>query len=131
MDFIRLKSNKGFTYIEIMLAIVLLSLIVLPYLNILSEGMRIIKINERKEIALMLAVQQIESLKAERFVNLKNKPEEFIHKNNGSKYRIKIDISKVNSEVKRVKVTVYSEKTTKSGVRLITKITDNHQTEED
>ena len=68
-------GNKGFTLLEIILAIAVVSIIGVTFFAFFANSAKIIKSTDVREKALMLAQQEMEVLRADGFKEIKNKIE--------------------------------------------------------
>jgi prepilin-type N-terminal cleavage/methylation domain-containing protein len=59
----RIKQEDGFTLIEILVAITVLTIIVIAFTNVLNDGMRLSFNNKKENVALALAQERMEQIK--------------------------------------------------------------------
>ena len=77
-------NNSGYTLIEIILAIAILGLVIVPILGFMTSSSGIITHADKREMALLIAQQRMEFIKSQGFdflemytaVNTKNDPNE-------------------------------------------------------
>jgi prepilin-type N-terminal cleavage/methylation domain-containing protein len=59
----RIKQEDGFTLVEIMAAIAILTIIVMAFTSVLNDGMRLSFNNKKENVALALAQEKMEQVK--------------------------------------------------------------------
>jgi prepilin-type N-terminal cleavage/methylation domain-containing protein len=101
-------KNKGFTLLEIILAIAVVSIIGVAFFGFFANSARIIKSTDVREKALILAQQEMEITKTKTFDDIISEgPKNIDPDENGLPiYSLEKDISSINSNLKKVIITV-------------------------
>lgn len=118
------RDETGFTLIEIVLALVLLAIVIIPLAGYFSNSARVIRVNAVRSRALVLAQQTIEANKAADFkdiplgsgiVNLANYPA----------FTVKVAGIDISSTIREITVEVlWHERGREKSLSLVTRIAD-------
>ena len=121
MQYKKLPLNKGFTLLEILLAVVLLTFGIVAVVSVMSKGLYIDTYVNNKVIALNLAQDKVEEIKAMDFADIADEALATVSGFTG--YTREVDMTALQTDLKKVVVNVYWEyKGVNQAVTLVTLI---------
>jgi len=101
------KNNRGFTLIEIVISIAIISIVGIAILGFYANSSQIIKEADIRERALMIAQQELEKTKALSYDNIDTTGYNNISGGDGfSDFEVKRTVNNINSTLKKITIEV-------------------------